>query len=326
MSAFNRIMTRRAFVGALAASAALGASTTRAQDIGGILGRVTGDLLGELGVDDWLAGEAPISTQLSDAVWGDPVLDGVTPPVAPAHLGNLERTPNGGFILEPGYWQFTTQSYCLHAGTHGPGGGDGYLYAPIRGSQEEAVRDVLRNSVSRPDIEQRDIQVLIWAILARTKFEDLRPRLQAVAAALLTREQLASLNRSAMDIVPRRSMGRVLGELPGPLRSAFRAEADLRRRLTTGSSTYGQLEEIAVLTGDAPLGEGSRAIPRGRWNDHPDGYRIRYFPSGYSRTQTEIWVEDNSAGVGAEYDPSVHVAVPGNTARQRLAQSGRERV
>jgi len=318
-------MTRRIFAGGFLAFGAMGASAARAQDFGGILGRAT-DLLGDLGVNDWLEGEAPISTQLADAVWGNPGLDGMTPPIAPAHLGNLARTDNGGFILESGYWQYSTQSYCLHAGTHGPGGGDGYLYAPIRGSQEEAVRDILRNSVSRPDIEQRDIQVLIWAILARTKFEDLRPRLQGVAAALLTQEQLARLNRSAMDLVPRRSMGRVLGELPGPLRSVFRAEADLRRRLTSGSSSYRQLEEIAVLSGDAPLGAGSRAVARGRWSDHPDGYRIRYLPSGYSQTQTEIWVEENSAGIGAEYDPSLHVAVPGNTSRQRLAQSGRERV
>lgn len=316
-------ITRRAFTGGALAFGALSAGSAHAQDFGGLLGRAT-DLLGNLGVDDWLEGEAPISTQLSDAQWGNAALDGDLPPVAPARLANLERTERGGFLLQPGYWQMSTQSYCLHAGTHGPGGGDGYLYAPIRGSQEEAVRDILRNSVSRSDISQRDIQVLIWAILARTRFEDMRSRLQAVAASLLSTEQLGRLNRSAMDLVPRRSMGRVLGELPSPLRSVFQAEANLRRRLTQGRSTYAQLEEIAVLTGDAPMGRGSQAIARGRWNDHPDGYRIRYIPSGYSRTQTEIWVEEGSAGIGAEYDPSVHVAVPGNTSRQRLAQSGRE--
>jgi len=324
MTGFRKTMTRRAFTGGAMGFTLAGAGAARAQDFGGLLGRAT-DLLGNLGVNDWLEGEAPISTQLADAEWGNAGLDGSVPPMAPARLGNLTRTERGGFILQPGYWRFTTQSYCLHAGTHGPGGGDGYLYAPIRGSQEEVVRDILRNSVSRPDIEQRDVQVLIWAILSRSKFEDLRPRLQSVAAALLTRNQLARLNRSAMDIIPRRAMGRVMNELPSPVRSAFRAEANLRRRLTQGRSTYAQLEEIAVLAGDAPMGPGSQSITSGRWSDHPDGYRIRYFPSGYSRTETEIWVEDGSAGVGVEYDPSVHVAVPGNTSRQRLAQSGRER-
>lgn len=324
---FDSGMTRRDFAGGMLATGALGlgALPAQSQDFGDLLGGA-GNLLGRLGVNNWLEGEAPITTKLADAVWGNAALDTVTPPDAPLSLGSLSRTERGGFILQPGYWRYSTQSYCLHAGTHGPGSGEGYLYAPIRGSQEETVRDILRNSVARQDIEQRDIQQLIWAILARAKFEDLNGNLRGVAAALLSREQLARLNRSAMDLVPNRAMGRVMGQIPTPLRAAFQAEADLRRGLTSGRASYAELEQIAVLTGNAPLGEGSVAVPSGRWSDHPDGYRIRYFPSGYSHTETEIWVAEASAGVGAEYDPSLHVAVPGNTSRQRLAQSGRERV
>ena len=325
MTSHNTRMTRRAFAGGAVAFGALGAGAAQSQDLGGILGRAT-DLLGDLGIDNWLEGEAPITTNLEDAVWGNPDADGWSPGYEPAPLTTLERTAIGGFILRPGYYRMATQSYCLHAGTHGPGSGDGYLFAPLRGSQEEAVRDILRNSVRRPDIVQQHIQVTIWAILSRTRFEDMNARIQSVAAQLLTPEQLARLNRSAMDLVPRGAMNRVMGEIPAPLRSVFQAEADLRRRLTQGRSTYAQLEEIAVLGGNAPVGPGSRTIPGGRWSDHPDGYRIRYMPSGYSHTTTEIWLDERSAGVGAEYDPSIHVAVPGNTARQRLAQSGRERV
>ena len=35
------------------------------------------------------------------------------------------------------------------------------------------------------------------------------------------------------------------------------------------------------------------------------------------------WVPQGSPAVGKEYDPAAHIAVPGNTARQRLIQSGR---
>lgn len=49
-------------------------------------------------------------------------------------------------MLQAGYYVFTDQSYCLHAGTHGPGGGDGYLYAPPKGPAEDAVMSILHNS------------------------------------------------------------------------------------------------------------------------------------------------------------------------------------
>ena len=136
---------------------------------------------------------------------------------------------------------------------------------------------IVRNSVNRPEIPQQKIQQLLWAIIARAKFEDLQGDIKAVASQLLTPRQLAGLNRNALD----------------------------------------------VLSGNAPLGPGSREVPSGRWSVHPDGYYVRYLPSGYSSTRVEIYVPQGSPSVGKEYDPATHIAVPGNTARQRLIQSGR---
>ena len=319
-------ISRRAFATGAIATAALGASAARAQ-FGGLggLGGVVRSVTEEVGVGRFLQGEAPISTALGDARWANPGLDGTTPRLAAGSLAALERTGTGAFRLRPGYWTFTAQSYCLHAGTHGPGGGDGYLYAPLKGAQEVAVRDILRNSVSHPGIDQHDVQSLIWAILARAKFEDLSTNLKLVAGQLLSRSQLARLNRSALDLVPNGMMGRFLPDVPAPLRAAFQAELNLRHGLTVGGASYADLESIAVLGGAVGMGEGSRAVPSGRWSDHPDGYRIRYIPSGYSQTEINIWVEEGSPGARAEFDPSVQVAVPGNTSRQRLAQSGRAR-
>jgi hypothetical protein len=93
--------------------------------------------------------------------------------------------------------------------------------------------------------------------------------------------------------------------------------------LTTPGASFAEMERVAVLSGAAPLGEGSRDVPSGRWSLHPDGYYVRYLPSGYSSTRVEIWVPQGSPAVGKEYDPAAHIAVPGNTARQRLIQSGR---
>jgi len=174
------------FISAIAASAQLGG-------LGGLgdkLKKKTPNLLGD---------KMPITTSLPDAKWADASKDGFTPREPERSLMTLQRTPNGGFVLQPGYYSLMDQSYCLKAGTHGPGGGTGYLYAPPKGPAEDAVMTIVRNSVNHPEIHQHDIQVLLWAIIARARFEDLDSSLKATAARLLTPRQLAALNRSALD-------------------------------------------------------------------------------------------------------------------------------
>ena len=310
-------MNRRNLLGgAMAASFMLGVGSPARAQLGGLggLGRKLGAK-----VPNVLGGKEPITTSLPDAKWGDSSKDGFTPREPQRSLMTLQRTPNGGFVLQPGYYSFHDQSYCLHAGTHGPGGGDGYLYAPPKGSAEDAVMTILRNSVNHPEIDQHLIQTLLWAIVARAKFEDLSTEHKAVAARLLTPRQLAGLNRSALDVL---SGSGLPIDMPAPLRRIAEAEANLRRALTGGGS-YAELERLAVLSGAAPMGPGSQEIPRGRWSAHPDGYYIRYLPESYTNTVVEIWVPQGSPAVGKEYDPATHIAVPGNTARQRLIQSGR---
>ncbi len=315
-------MTRRTFA-VLAAGALVASFTAPAgAQIGG-LGRSLGRIAQHANVDAVLRGDAPITTALTDARWAVDSLDNFTPREAKRSLTQLQRTPNGGFVLQPGYYEFHDQSYCLHAGTHGPGGGDGYLYAPPKGPAEDAVMSIVRNSVNRPNIEQHDVQVLLWAIIARSKFEDLDSHLKATATQLLTPRQLAALNRTALDLVPGPALDAATNRMPTILRQAFQAEAQLRQLMTQPGTPYDQMERVAVLAGLAPLGEGSRQVPAGRWSLHPDGYYIRYLPYSYTNTLVQIWVPQGSPAVGKEYDPATHIAVPGNTARQRLIQSGR---
>ena len=272
---------------------------------------------------DLLSGPAPVSTNIKDAVFGDPAKDGFTPPGRPLALTGLTPSAQGGFVLAPGYYAMVAQSYCLHAGTHGPGGGDAYLFAPVKGSARDAVSSILHNSVAHPEIEQHDIQLLLWAIVARAKFEDLDMRLKSVAARLLTTKQLAGLNRSALGVLTSPQLASVTGGLPGPLRTVVEAESRMRGLLTTPGSSYASIERVAVLSGIAPRGPGSIDLPATRWSLHPDGFWVRYTPGGYTNTKVEIWVPAGSKGVGKVYDPGSSVAVPVNTSRQRLAQSGR---
>jgi hypothetical protein len=270
-----------------------------------------------------LEGEPPITTSLTDAVWESETPEGFDESAAPRPMAELQRTPNGGFVLQPGFWEMHTQSYCLKAGTHGPGEGDGYLFAPPRGPAEEAVVAIVRNSVQHPEIEQHRVQTLLWAIIARAKIEDMSREDQATAARLLTTNQVAHLNRGALDLVPGPALDAALNAMPPLVRQVYEAEASLRQMLTRPGTSFAELERVAVLSGVAPLGEGSRQVPSGRWSLHPDGYYVRYLPQGYSYTVTQVWVPQGSPAVGKEYDPALHIAVPGNTAKQRLIQSGR---
>lgn len=292
----------------------------------GAIGRVgeqAGQVAGRLNIDDALRGDPPITTSLTDARWAVDSLDSFRPREAFRSMAQLQRTPNGGFVLQPGAYSMETQSYCLKAGTHGPGGGDGYLFAPTKGPAEDQVTTILRNAVNHPEIEQHKIQTLLWAIIARAKFEDLSTEHKATASRLLTPRQIASLNRTALDLVPGAALDRAMASMPPLVRQVVEAEARLRQLLTDPTASFADMERVAVLAGMVGLGPGSRAVPSGRWSLHPDGYYVRYVPKGYSWTHTEIWVPQGSPAVGREFDPATHVATPGNTARQRLVQSGR---
>jgi hypothetical protein len=305
-----------------AATVSAGTAAPAEAQIGGLIRGAASRLASAIDVGS-LTDRAPITTSLADATWAVDSLDNFVPREEKRSMQTLQRTPNGGYVLQPGYYELHAQSYCLKAGTHGPGGGEGYLYAPPKGPAEEAVMTIVRNSVQHPEIEQRDIQVLLWAIIARAKFEDLPTEMKATAARLLTPRQLAALNRDALDLIPGPALSAAMAQVPPLVRQVLEAEAQLRQMVTDPAASFADMERVAVLAGMVGVGEGSREVASGRWSLHPEGYYVRYLPVSYTNTVTEIWVPQGSPAVGKEHDPAAHIAVPGNTARQRLIQSGR---
>lgn len=235
-----------------------------------------------------LEGEPPITTSINDARTGIPFLDDYEPTLmAPMEI--LPRTETGGFVLErPGAYVFDLQSYCLHAGTYAPGKGDGYLYAPVKGPQAHIIRNILKRSYQHPEIPQRDVQMLLWAVIARTKISDMPRKKQLTAAKLLTPKEIFEVNGGALGLVPESQFDDAFAKMPDGIRRVLEAEARMREMLTKGQATYEDLERVAVLHGAPPFGEGSREVPKGRWSYHPDGYFIRYFVFGYPHTQIQL--------------------------------------
>lgn len=241
------------------------------------------------GLDALLSKEPALTTSLEDAQQEIPFLDNYNPDLYKS-LRLLPRTTTNGFQAPPGDYAFNAQSYCLRAGTHGPGSGDGYLYAPLEGSAAGIVQNVLRRSVDHPEISQQQVQVLLWAIIAQTDLGSMPGDRQRVARTLLSDQEFARLSSGALGQIPDQLLRRALQELPPVAQKVFEANARIRSTITRANSSFEELEQIAVLLGEAPRTADSREIPAQRWSYHPEGYFIRYQPSGYSRTEMHVSV------------------------------------
>lgn len=232
-----------------------------------------------------------ITTSLNDALLEIPFLDDYIPPV-PLPMGSIETNDEDMFMLFPGAYFFNAQSYCLHAGTYSPSKGDGYIYAPLKGENADIVRSILHNSVKHPEIPQRKIQLLIWAIIARTKIENLSGELRSIASKLLSPEHLKQLKKNELDFIQDMAKEKMYRQLSPVLRGVYKAENEIRRLMTKPGSTYEQIENAAVLSGIPPRDKNDRDIPRGRWSYHPDGYFVRFIPTSYSHTRIEVYVPE----------------------------------
>ena len=275
-----------------------------------------------LGLDNLLKQPEAISTN-----FGDVVRDGQEMPVFEnsakySPLTDLSKNPTGGYILKAGHYEIFNKSYCLKAGTFAPSSGDGYMYAPVLGKKKDIVTIILKSAEKHHEVKQSDIQMLLWTIIARTKFSDYAGTVKETAIRLLTAKQLLLLEGGALGILPFDVVQKAKDQLPRDLQAVFEAENKIRGLVSSGNYSYAEFEKYAILAGMAPPREDT---PSGIWTYHPDGYYIRYFPSGYSRTKTQIYVPHETItrlkGKDLIYDATDDIACPANTGSQRLIQT-----
>lgn len=243
-----------------------------------------------LGTDGFFNDKPAITSGISDAVTGISFLDDFNPS-RPVPLADLPRGAHGGFLLKPGLYEFIAQSYCLHAGKYAPSGGAGYIYSPLKGPRADVIRNMLDKSAKYPEIPQKDIQVLIWAILAKTKISDMPRDMQMTAARLLTPAELLEINGGALSLIPQDVLDKARAKLPPEVQEAMNLESGMRRLLTKGRASYQELERIAVKFGAPPVERGP-IVPMGRWSYHPDGYFIRFVPTNYKQTKIQIYAPE----------------------------------
>jgi hypothetical protein len=63
-------------------------------------------------------------------------------------------------------------------------------------------------------------------------------------------------------------------------------------KLSDVNSTYEDIEQLAVRTGIAPRGKGSKNFDAGTWTSIGDGVYMRCFPEGYAKSNVEIFIPE----------------------------------
>ncbi len=236
---------------------------------------------------------APVTTSFDDAKTEVMLLGQFDPPednFLPLHM--LRQNANGNYIVRPGLYTAWNKSFCLKAGTHGPRGGDGHLYAPLAGPKAYLVRNLLENWQTRaPNIPQTDVQCVIWAIIARTDVDKMQPKYKAVLAQLLDKEDIAQLaTNSLRDKALDAGMTKFKNEIPPSIYKVYEAESRLRSMYSKADASYEQFEGFAILAGMAPAADMIRPVSKARWSWHPNGYFIRLTPQGYSNTKVDVYI------------------------------------
>jgi len=236
---------------------------------------------------------APGHAGLLDGAPREAVTTGIndTQPTSPwlnVFLKDLKPASLRSARFGSGYHRLRLQSYCLHAGTYGPTQGDGYLLAPIKGDRADLISSILERSVGHPEIEQEDIQRLLWGIEAYTPFTDYPGDFQQRVRPLLNEDEISSMGANQNPV--KDAVGGFLGSLiPSEVTNAISQVQTWRNDLTNPAMAFPELAQLAVLSGPAPVGEGSRESVAGQWSYARNGAYIRFLPESYKTTEVEIF-------------------------------------
>jgi len=228
-------------------------------------------------------------------------------------LMDLPQTQYGGFVLKPGFYEAEFKTYCLQPGTPDPRQGDAYLQEPITGYRKDIVESVLLNSRTKHNIDQRNIQLLLWSVVSGSDFNSLSYAVQSDATKLLTPKQIYELKGGIVGTI--KSVSYSTGIL--------NANKGMQELFSKGINSYETFEKLAVRK------EQSNIIKKGikydQWYKQNENYYVRYFPVSYKKVRIQVYVPDSLLdadgkmnGEHVVFDPTGLQAVPAFTNAQRL--------
>jgi hypothetical protein len=231
----------------------------------------------------------------------------------PQSLMELEQTQFGGFVLKPGFYETEFKTYCLQPGTPDPRQGDAYVQGPISGYRKDIIESVLINSEDHKEIEQRNIQLLLWSVVSGSNFNNLSYSVQNDAAKLLTPKQIFQLKGGVAGLVKEASYATEI----------LNANSGIKQLFETGIHSYEAYENLAVRH------EQSKIIKRGikydQWYRQKENYYVRFLPESYKKVKIQVYVPDSLLdfdhklnGEYVVFDPTGQQGIPTFTNAQRL--------
>ena len=231
----------------------------------------------------------------------------------PLSLMGLPETENGGFVLAPGFYEAEFKTYCLQPGTPDPSQGDAYVHGPIAGYRKDIIESVLLNSREHPQMDQKNIQLLLWSVVSNSNFNKLSSPVQADAMKLLTPKQVFQLKGGVAGVIKTVSNSS----------SLFNADKGVQNLFEKGINSYESFERIAVLREKSKITR--RNVKYDQWYKQKENYYIRYFPVSYKKLRVQVYVPDSLMdaenkinGEYVVYDPTGQQAIPAFTNAQRL--------
>ena len=238
----------------------------------------------------------------------------------PLSLMELSRTEEGGFILAPGFYEADFKTFCLQPGTPDPAAGDEYFQAPLKGYRKDIIETILYNYRSKPHLDQKNVQLLLWSVVSGSNYSKLSPAVQSTAAQLLSSKQIFELKGGVIGVVKT-----VSSQLSSS--GLIKGDNDIQRLFETGTSSYETFERAAVLR--EPSKRNRTDTKPDQWYQQKGNYYVRHIPASYKSVKIQVYVPgtgmDSSGKVGGEYivfDPTGMQAVPANSNAQRLGIGG----
>jgi len=231
----------------------------------------------------------------------------------PVSLMELPAMEDGKILLSEGFYEADFKSYCLQPGTPSPSDKDAYLQGPLSSHRKDIVETVLRNSLNKPHLEQRNIQLLLWSIVSGSDFNKLSWETQRTAEQLLTRKQIFELQGGVVGMIKKVSVSMPNGGING-------ANNTLKQLFESGTSSYEAFERIAVLRESSQIKH--PGVKKDQWYKQDGGYFLRYFPSSYQQVKVQVYVPKGTVAYNADnpllFDPVMMMAIPANSNSQRL--------
>ncbi|GAO45716.1 hypothetical protein [Flavihumibacter petaseus] len=254
--------------------------------------------------------------QANPAMRTDPVVIDTLITGSPDSLTDLPVSQHGEIILSEGFYESEFKSYCLQPGTPSPSDRDAYLQAPLNGHRKDIVETALRNSIDKPYLDQKNIQLLLWSVVSVSNYNKLSPQVRSTADQLLTPRQIfqlkggyAGLVKDVAAFIPESNVKGIYNQM--------------NNLFELGASSYEAYERIAVPGGNSVIHH--PGYKKDQWYKQPGGYFVRYFPSGYKKVKVQVYVPkgslDSTGKRNGKYillDPVTMMAIPANSNAQRL--------